>query len=371
MKINVVIASINQLTNLESFKPTFAAHECRLLVIDEGDETIRRKNDLILSDIPHEYYGPKEREMFFRSRFGSSGENFLSVIPKRCHAETSFGFLVSYEEQPDLVIEIDDDVFLNSKQDFVLEHANNLFDGQGVLVRSKNGWYNTMDNLVLNTDARIFPRGHPYSVESRTEKYTFSNDQGNCVLNMGLWIGNPDLDAVTILSQGGLDGRCKIEAKRCIRSKVCVGKGTYFAVCSMNTAFVPKVIPAFYQLYLNYLDVDRFDDIWSGLVLKKIADNLEDRVSLGEPIVLHRKRPRNVFGDLTKELEGMIINEKFWKIINKAELDNIESYFDGYRSLINSVSKQIDEFESNIHKKILIKQLAKMRLWLRIMDRLL
>lgn len=59
------------------------------------------------------------------------------------------------------------------------------------------------------------------------------------------------------------------KSRSCKREKVIVGKGTYLAVCSMNTSFTPEIIPAFYQLYMNFMGVDRFDDIWSGIFLKK------------------------------------------------------------------------------------------------------
>jgi len=35
----------------------------------------------------------------------------MSVISERCHAETSFGFLITYEEEADVTIEMDDDFF--------------------------------------------------------------------------------------------------------------------------------------------------------------------------------------------------------------------------------------------------------------------
>jgi hypothetical protein len=126
---------------------------------------------------------------------------------------------------------------------------------------------------------------------------------------------HPDLDALTVLHYGGLDGKCNIHSKNLKREKVVIEKGTYVAICSMNTAFVSKIIPAFYHLYMNHIGIDRFDDIWSGIFLKKIADHLGDNVSLGKPLVYHNKRPRNVFKDLRNELEGMVINETLWRIV--------------------------------------------------------
>jgi hypothetical protein len=100
---------------------------------------------------------------------------------------------------------------------------------------------------------------------------------------MGLWTGHPDLDAITILYHSGLDGKCSINGKYLKREKVVVGGGTYFTLCSMNTSFVSKIIPAFYQLYMKHMGVDRFNDIWSGIFLKKIVDHLGDNISLGTP----------------------------------------------------------------------------------------
>lgn len=82
-----------------------------MVAVDEGDSLVRSKNRKLLSNLQHEYYGPSERAEWFKKRFGASYEKLLSVIPERCHAETSFGFLVAYEENPDMIVEIDDDVF--------------------------------------------------------------------------------------------------------------------------------------------------------------------------------------------------------------------------------------------------------------------
>jgi len=77
--------------------------------------------------------------------------------------------------------------------------------------------------------------------------WELNNEKG--VLNMGLWIENPDLDVVTILYHEGLDGRCRINIKDLKREKVVVDKGTYFAVCNMNTSFVSEII----VLFINYI----------------------------------------------------------------------------------------------------------------------
>lgn len=367
--VYVIIPSVNRLTAIKKFKPVFANHDCKIIVIDEGDEHLRKKNKMFLSGLNHEFYGPSERKKWFKHHFSSSYEKYACVIPERCHAETSFGFLVAYEENPDLVIELDDDVLPFQGYDIAEDHIDNLFNNKGVTVRSKNRWYNTLENLELNTPTQIFPRGHPYAQETREEDYEWDNQGGMCVLNMGLWAGDVDLDALTILYNQGLNGKCNMKGKSCKRNKVVIDRGTYFAICSMNTSFIPEIIPAFYQLYMNFMGVDRFDDIWSGIFLKRIADHLDLKVCLGIPLVYHDKMQRSGFSNLKRELDGMIINEVLWKIVNSVNLEG-RSYWDSYSSLIQNIEKNLSKLQDKLHQKFLAIQAQKMTLWLEIIDKI-
>ena len=364
MKPYLVVASINPLINLVDEIEELVKTSTKVIVVDEGDSLVREKNDKILREVERSYYGPAERRNWFRERFGQFYEKYASIVPEKAHAETSFGFLVALEEGADFIIELDDDVLIKG---LIQGHQSNLFENSGETVYSKSKWYNTLDLLVLNSSDRYFPRGHPYAVEARVEDYRWHRQGGCCVLNMGHWLGNPDFDALTILYNGGLDGRCKVIGKSIKKEKVIVGKGTYFAVCSMNTSFVAKVVPAFYQLYMNVMGIDRFDDIWSGLFLKRIADHLGDLVCLGKPAGIHEKRARSTFNDLKKELEGMIINEWLWKAVDSCDLSG-SSYADCYLSLVEALKTEINNMNNEIFKKFMSIQLDKMRLWVETID---
>ncbi len=371
-RVYVVTASIYPLDNLLDLLKNETMQPEKILVIDEGDEKIRDRNREILRELdPGKifFYGPRERVEWFKGRYGSSYERYLSLIPERSHAETSFGFLVAYEESADIVIEVDDDVFGEENYRFIKDHLDNLGDSKGVRVSSSSSWVNTIDFLDINQgrSEKIFPRGHPYDPSVREYSYVYREDRGECVLNMGLWTEAPDLDAVTILYYGGLDGVSRIRASKLLVDKVFVDKGSFYAVCSMNTSFKRKLIPAFYQLYMKYMGIDRFDDIWSGLFAKKIADELGDNMCLGKPALKHRKRPRSVWKDLRSELEGMIINEKLWRIVREAEIRS-RSYIDAYRELAEYIEKRINEFSEELHKKFLKTQTEKMILWTEAID---
>jgi hypothetical protein len=370
MKTCIVVASVNPLENIKAFEPELRHHDCQVIVVDEGNGTVRKENEKLLSHLEHKYYGPIERADWFKKRFSSSSQNLLSVIPGRCHAETSFGFLAAYEESFDVILEVDDDVFPVADHALVNAHARSLSSNDGVTVDCNGKWYNTMENLTLTHNAMLYPRGHPYGQRDQKERLTWKDSGGKCDLNMGLWTGCPDLDALTILYNGGMNGQCSITSTGSKRDKIIVDKGTYLPVCSMNTAFLPKVIPAFYQLYSNFMGIDRFDDIWSGVFIKKIADHLGRKICLGSPLVNHRKRPRDTLKDLRKEFEGMVINEKLWTLVDQVELEG-STYWDAYSSLIQELGRKIPQtFTEPLHREFLEVQLQKMRLWLKIVDQL-
>jgi hypothetical protein len=372
MKIYIVIPSINVLFNLYGFEKeiTELKDNVKVIVVDEGDEVIRKKNNEILKNFNYEFYGPKERIQWFKDHFTGNYEKYFSIIPEKCHAETSFGFLIAWEEGAHVILELDDDCFHVSDHELIRGHLDNLINNDGFIVYSNSKWYNTIENLVLNNNFLMFPRGHPYASKARVENYSWEvSKTKKCVLNMGLWVGHPDLDALTILYNGGLDGRGHVKSVGLKRDKIIIGKGTYFAICSMNTSFQRNIIPAFYQLYMKVMGIDRFDDIWSGLFIKKIADHIGDNICLGKPLVYHDKRPRSTFIDLKAELEGMIINEVLWEIVDSLEI-NGKDYFECYLELANGIEKNIKKFNEKVHRDFISLQVEKMKLWLELIDKI-
>jgi hypothetical protein len=170
MKICIVIASVNVLSNFHDFEKEFVKlkDDVKVIVIDEGDEAIRGKNKEILKDHSYEFYGPKERGQWFKERFMSSYEKYSSIIPEKCHAETSFGFLVAWEEGVDVILELDDDSFHVSGHGLIRGHLNNLFYDGGHIVCSNSKWYNTIENLVLNCGLLVFPKGAPLRLRDQS-----------------------------------------------------------------------------------------------------------------------------------------------------------------------------------------------------------
>jgi hypothetical protein len=68
----------------------------------------------------------------------------------------------------------------------------------------------------------------------------------------------------------------------------------------------------------NEWSVGRFDDIWSGVVLKRAADLLGKQILTGDPLCRHDKAPRSTFDDLHNEVAGLELNEHLWKHVDDA-----------------------------------------------------
>jgi hypothetical protein len=107
------------------------------------------------------------------------------------------------------------------------------------------------------------------------------------------------------------------------------------------------VIPAFYQFPMddNPWDVGRFDDIWSGVVLKRACDALGKRIYNGRPLCEHNKAPRSTFSDLTNEVNGLELNEHFWELIDGAG-DDADSYAGVARAVADRLVEADPDYEN-------------------------
>jgi len=104
----------------------------------------------------------------------------------------------------------------------------------------------------------------------------------------------------------------------------------------MNIAFDPQVVPALYFLLMgSKWGLDRFGDIWAGIIVKKIFDHLGYSVNSGEPFVVHH-RASNVWDNLQKEISGLEINEELWKAIDKIVLHE-NSIIECYKEIAHNI----------------------------------
>jgi len=304
--------------------------------------------------------GSRREEWFAAQGLGE----YADLIPAASHAQTSFGLLYLWAGEFERGVFVDDDTRPYPEHDFFGTHMRNLdYDGEIEEVRSDEQWV----NVLYQSDHDLYPRGYPYAamdetVETRTTRVT------DVVASQGMWTNVPDLDAVRILMDGDLRGQARTRTTATdFERDFVAAPGQYLTVCSMNLAFEREVVPAFYQLPMddNRWDVGRFDDIWSGLFLKRACDVLGKTIHNGAPLCEHNKAPRSTFSDLENEVAGLECNEHFWEVI-----DGVGGDADSYAGVFRAMAAELraDGFEDWTNGAFLNHCGEYMETWLDCLD---
>ena len=217
------------------------------------------------------------------------GENSW-IISRRDSAIRSYGFLKAYQMGATHIFTLDDDCLPSydfNPESFTTEHLNNLY--------SMPVW--TESILGQRT------RGLPYRNLGTLK---------NVVMSVGFWQGNPDFDAIQTLSNQNENIN--------LPETAILPYGQFTPICGMNLAFKREITPLcmFAPSGQGY-PYRRFDDIWFGIIAKKICDHLGLLIATGKPYIYHSKAS-DPFVNLVKEAPGVAYNENFWKVIYDLEL---------------------------------------------------
>ena len=288
-----------------------------VLVTEDACDTEAMADMLSALDVAGEVFDTSRREAWY-DRHGVAA--YSDLIPAASHAETSFGLLYMWADPTfEYGVFIDDDTLPHADADYFGRHLRNLtFAGDVERVRSDTRWVNVLYQRADDHD--LYPRGYPYAAMDETVATdTATLDSGSVVASQGLWTNVPDLDAVRILMDGDLTGQAQTRTTAAdFERDFVAAPDHYLTVCSMNLAFRREVIPAFYQLPMddNEWDVGRFDDIWSGVFLKRACDLLGTQIYSGGPLCEHNKAPRSTFDDLHNEVAGLELNEHLWRLVD-------------------------------------------------------
>ena len=299
----------------------------------ETEEMAAMLDDL---DVAGEVFDGTAREEWYDEQGVSEYEH---IVPAASHAETSFGLLYMWANPRfEYGFFIDDDTRPHETDYFGNHMANLAYEGEIEEVSSDTQWVNVLYQEA--DDHGLYPRGYPYSAMDETVTTAETTiDQGEIVASQGLWTNVPDLDAVRILMDGDLQGQAQTRTETDDFGEDFVAAAdNYLTVCSMNLAFRREVIPAFYQMPMddNEWDVGRFDDIWSGVFLKRACDILGKQIYNGRPLCEHNKAARSTFDDLHNEVAGLELNEHVWEFVDDTG-ENADDYREAYRAMADSL----------------------------------
>lgn len=290
MKVNqsifLVIPTIRDLNFLEEWGDQFK--DCNLIVIEDRQKKEVKIPKIACLSIEHYCWSDIKKD------FGKDEW----IFSRKNSGIRSYGFWKAYRKGADVIITLDDDCY-PVEDNFVEKHIENLNFEAAV------NWHATYPNPHY-----MYTRGFPYKVRNKAP----------VVVSHGLWSGALDMDAKTEIGFQKL-----LEESSYPPIRQVIPSGYYFPMSTMNLVFKKAVIPLMYFPLMgedpsgNKWGYDRYDDIWAGVIVKKVLDHLGLRVVNGSPFVEHRKKSK-IVDNLVKERRGLMENEIFWKRVDVVNL---------------------------------------------------
>ncbi len=216
----------------------------------------------------------------------------------------NIGMLLAFERGAEVIITIDDDNFV-LREDYVGIHSTVGSVRELPSYSSTSGWFNVCSLLEVDRGVQFYHRGFPQKVRwtEDSQFVTRSRKARRVAVNAGLWLDDPDIDALTRMHRQPLVRGVNLPDG----DNFSLHAGTWSPFNSQNTSMVREVVPAYFlSPYIG-----RYDDIWAGYVIDRIAEHMGDAIAFGSPLVRQLRNPHNLWKDLDNERNGMIMTDDY------------------------------------------------------------
>lgn len=263
------------------------------------------------------------------------------LVPFDSDNRRNVGFLMALDLGCEILISLDDDNYCTGSDAFFEQHAVvNRDEVTSTTVQSSTGWFNICELLEIYPAVDVYPRGFPYKERFRKPVITRSQERGLVRLNAGLWLAEPDLDAITWLA-------LPVSAKAMRGDSVMLASDTWSPINTQNTALHRDLITCFYFIRMGFtiagMPIDRYGDIFSGYFCQACVRHCGHRIRVGRPAALHKRNSHNYLRDATHELACIWLLEDLTQWLREAKLAG-SNYPDAYLSLSEALEDQVERF---------------------------
>lgn len=234
-------------------------------------------------------------------------------LPFNSIQRRNVGLLKAWEDGADIIITVDDDNWMLN-HDFLKLHAVVGQTPELPAFETSSGWFNVCSMLEEASGTPFYHRGFPRG-ERWKEREIFtctSPIRRRVSVNAGLWLDDPDIDAMTRLERPiVVRGMAKGAPER-----FALQPGTWSPFNSQNTALMREVIPAYFMSPC----VGRYDDIWPSYIVVRIAQHLGDVIAYGHPLLRQKRNEHILWRDLDNERIGMLLTDEFCAALRSLDL---------------------------------------------------
>ena len=259
-----------------------------------------------------EYFDVQKQEQWLKKY-----PRFAQIIPYNSDNRRNIGFLMALERGCDLLISLDDDNFPRANDDFFGRHRIVGTRQRLPVVSTGSGWFNGCDLLAKRPNQRIYPRGYPYSKRWQDDSVVTREEEVLVMVNSGLWLGDPDVDALTRAT-------IPVTTMKFSGEQIALACAVWAPINSQNTCLHVDLLPAYYFVIMGErvdgFRLGRYGDIWAGLFLKKVMDHLGYSLAIGHPVVKHRRNRHDLFDDLRQEFLSILYTDLLVDIVTNLDL---------------------------------------------------
>jgi Reversibly glycosylated polypeptide len=326
MKTTIVTTTIYVPRALEKYgeNARFYGHDqVNFIVI--GDKKTPPETRAFCDSIAARYYPCEYLDIEDQREYLEPYPELWRHLPFNSIQRRDIGLLKAWEDGADVVITVDDDNWMLN-HDFVRLHGVVGEQPELPAVESSSGWFNVCSMLEEAQGTQFYHRGFPRGERwKEAESFTcVAPLRRRIAVNAGLWLDDPDIDAMTRLERPiSIRGMREGAPQRFI-----LQPGTWSPFNSQNTALLREVIPAYFLSPC----IGRYDDIWPSYIVTRIANHLGDVIAYGHPLLRQQRNEHDLWKDLDAERVGMLLTDEFCATLRTIPLHGT-SYAECYREL--------------------------------------
>ena len=229
-------------------------------------------------------------------------------LPWNNETRRNIGFLQALELGCERLISIDDDNW-PTEDDFIGGHLLTGKKWEHEIINEPSGFHNICEHLAFKPKRTVFPRGYPFRLRGLSNKSTKINPNSPVKIGVtaGLWLKEPDVDAITWLN--GKVESIGYKGPNCF----VLDQSTWSPINTQNTSVIRELIPAYFCIPMGYNvpggKIQRYGDIWGGYFLHAVLKGTIYHVGFGRPLVSHLRNPHDYVDDLRQEYWGTILTD--------------------------------------------------------------
>ena len=280
------------------------ASDMEVFVIGDEQAPDNEIRQFLRSVEPARYYSADDQRKL--------GYKSCELLDWRHPGRRSIGLLEAVKAGANIIVHADDDN--TAVEDTYFQQFERLVGSvfNGLQASSDTGWVDAAWFLQPSVHHRGFPYQlwHPFNPPK-----IGSVREARIGVAAGLWLGDPDIDAITRI----VNHPTCMTASPVADAGFVVDPNCYSPFNSQNTAFVRDLLPAMVML----TPYGRFDDIWCSYIAERVMRDHGWVVHFGKPYVWQQRlggRDKRLMKDLSDEVEGMSATLRFTATLDEMTL---------------------------------------------------